>query len=421
MTANTVLGQVALGYCPMIDRQRAVVATRLTVFPERPDDTPDAPALLAALEEVWPGEQGADQLQLTLRPLDAKAVQARAPAVRPPVALNLAGEGLLRAVMDARPGAQLMLEIPSFMATDAGHEPALRALHAAGSVLLINGRPMKALAPELLACFSHCLVDRDDERRGAVPPPPGTRSITTVQTGVRNSDDLEGAFARGAVAVLGWTFDDAAPKSSGRASVPPDLKVVLDLINGVEREEPPAKLEATLKRDPTLGYRLLRYLNSPAFGLTVEINSFSHALMLLGHARLKRWLTLLLASASKDPNAKPLLYAAVRRGLFMEELGRSQGDAEMRGEMFICGVFSLLDRLLRQPFAELLGAVPVPERVRLALAGEGGPYAPYLDLVRATENASVLDIRECTERLLLGPAEVNRALLAALRSARQVD
>jgi EAL and modified HD-GYP domain-containing signal transduction protein len=196
---------------------------------------------------------------------------------------------------------------------------------------------------------------------------------------------------------------------------------VLDLINGVDRGDPPMKLEGILKRDPTLAYRLMRYLNSPAFGLAVEINSFGHALMLLGAQRLKRWLVLLLASASKDRNAKPTMYAAVRRGLLMEELGRAQADAEMRGEMFICGVFSLLDRLLRQPFSELLASVPVPERVRLALAGEGGPYQPYLDLVRAVENEAVFDIRECAERLLLGPAEVNRALLASLRSARQID
>jgi EAL and modified HD-GYP domain-containing signal transduction protein len=65
--------------------------------------------------------------------------------------------------------------------------------------------------------------------------------------------------------------------------------------------------------------------------------------------------------------------------------------------------------------------VPVPERVRLALAGEGGPYQPYLELVRAIEGESVFDIRDCSERLLLGAAEVNRALLASLRSARQLD
>jgi EAL and modified HD-GYP domain-containing signal transduction protein len=98
----------------------------------------------------------------------------------------------------------------------------------------------------------------------------------------------------------------------------------------------------------------------------------------------------------------------------------------MRGEMFICGVFSLLDKLLQQPFGELLRSVPVPERVRQTLLAEpgteaGGPYGPYLELVRAIENESVFDIRECSERLLLGPGEVNRALLASLRHAQQLD
>mgnify|MGYP000364316087 CR=1 FL=1 len=52
--AQPVLSHVALGYSPMIDRQRAVVATRVTVVPERPDSVPDAHDLIAALLEVWP-------------------------------------------------------------------------------------------------------------------------------------------------------------------------------------------------------------------------------------------------------------------------------------------------------------------------------------------------------------------------------
>jgi len=143
--------------------------------------------------------------------------------------------------------------------------------------------------------------------------------------------------------------------------------------------------------------------------------------MLLGYVRLKRWLALLLASSTKDANAKPLLFAAVRRGLLLEELVRSQGDAELRSEIFICGVFSLLDRLLHQPFSELLANVPVPARVQEALRHEDGPFQPYMELVRAIEASALFDIRECSERLLLGPAEVNRALLTALRAARQLD
>jgi EAL and modified HD-GYP domain-containing signal transduction protein len=181
------------------------------------------------------------------------------------------------------------------------------------------------------------------------------------------------------------------------------------------------RLEAVLKRDPALAFKLMRYINSAAFGLRVEINSFGHALMLLGYQRLKRWLALLLANSSRSPNARPMVYAAVRRGLLMEELARDRGDAAMRSEMFICGVFSLLDRLLEQPLPELLRSVPVPDIVQQALSGEGGPYLPYLQLVQAIELESIYDIREGTERLLLGAAEVNRSVLAALKAALQLD
>ena len=39
---NPILAQVVLGYSPMIDRERSVSATRLTVFPVRPDAPLDA-------------------------------------------------------------------------------------------------------------------------------------------------------------------------------------------------------------------------------------------------------------------------------------------------------------------------------------------------------------------------------------------
>ena len=425
MQDHPVLGQVALGYTPMINKQREVVATRLTVFPERPDATPDADALLAALHEVWPPVEAAanEPLKLSPRPLDPAARGARAPGARPPVTLTLAGEGLLRAVMAAQPATQFMLEVPAFMAGDAEVARQLAQLHSAGNLLMIKGRPLQPLPAEVLALFSHSIVEVGEERRTGAPSATAAaaRQITTVQAGARTSEDVEAAFQRGAVAVLGWPMDDAPPTATNKGKVPPDVNTVMTLISGVEKERPVAELEAVLKRDPALAFRLMRYLNSPAFGLSVEINSFGHALMMLGYARLKRWLALLLASSAKGVNATPVMYAAVRRGLLMEELGREQGDAEMRGEMFICGVFSLLDRLLQQPFSELLPNVPVPERVAQALRGEGGPYQPYLELVRSIEQEAVYDLREKADALMLGPTTVNRAVLVALRAARQLD
>jgi EAL and modified HD-GYP domain-containing signal transduction protein len=404
---HPVLGQVVLGFTPVIDRQRAVVATRLSVFPERADLLPDAAALMAALDVVWPAPAEAP-LQLSFKTVGEKPVHA----ALPPLWLNLASEGLLQAALLQAPAPHRMLEVPAFLAADPARTAALQALHAAGVPLALSGRLLSPLSPALLACFSHALAAAD------TPWPAGP---APVRAGVHRAADLQAAFEQGAVAAVGAPTEDSPAVGSSRRSTPPDVQAVMALIDGVNREAPVNQLEPLLKRDPTLAFRLMRYLNSPAFGLSVEVNSLGHALMLLGYQRLKRWLAVLLASSSKDPNARPLMYAAVRRGLLMEELVRPQRDSELGGEMFLCGVFSLLDRLLGQPLPDLLQTVPVPDRVQQALTGGGGPYQPYLALVQAIESDAVFDIRERSEQLMLSAAEVNRALLAALTAARQLD
>ena len=397
MTEPSVLGQVALGYSPMIDRHRAITALRLTVFPWRPDVKPDSAALLAALGEVWPADGGR-------------------------VSLNVVSESLLQGLMQAELPLNMMVEVPALMACDPANTAALKGLHARGNTLLIKGRPTQPLPREALPCFAYSIIDLSDERRDGLPPPGGvSRQIPHVQAGVRSMVEMTEAFARSAIAVLGWPIDDAIA-TSGKAAAQPEMHSIVELINRVDREEPIERLDAVLKNDPTLAFKLIRYINSPVFALSVEIASFRHAVMILGYHKLKRWLALLLASSSKDPNVKPVIYAAVRRGLLMDELGRDSGlDEQHRGELFICGVFSLLDRMMRQPFAQLLGSVPVAEGIRAALVDEQGPLYPYLELVRAVESASVYDIRSAAEALMIDVGDVNRAVLRALAAARQLD
>ena len=399
MADISILGQVALGYSPFIDRNRAVIATRLGVFPLSSDVTLDAASLLSAIGEVWPADG-------------------------PRVSLNLASEALLLDVLNAKPANNLMIEVPSFMAGEAAHAEAILAAHANGNSLLLKGRPLRELPRDILPCFKFSIIDLGDERRvDAVVPRGVTRSISVVQAGVRSVADMEKSFARGSVAVLGWPIDDAVTVAAenDKGKTPTDLQVIVQLIHQVDGEEPVARLENTLKRDPTLAFKLLRLINSPAFGMQVEVGSLGHAIMLLGYQRFKRWLALLLATASKDANLKPLLFASVRRGLLMEELVRHTADEEMRNEMFICGVFSLLDRMFRQPFSDLLGSIPVPARVVQALVKRQGPFAPYLNLVNALEDGSPFDLRAASDSLMMGVQEINRALLRALTAAAQLD
>ena len=181
-----ILGQVAFGYSPYIDRNRSVSATRLTVFPLRPDMAPDAAQLLEAIAGVWPAD-------------GAK------------VSLNVASESLLQELMQAQPAGNVMVEIPAFMACDAANTAAIVALHGHGNTLLLKGRPLAELPREVLPCFKYSIIDLADDRRldGTQPPPGVTRSIPHLQAGVRTIAQMEQAFARGAEAVLGWPIDDA--------------------------------------------------------------------------------------------------------------------------------------------------------------------------------------------------------------------
>ena len=401
MSDPSILGQIALGYSPFIDRNRSVTATRLTVMPLRPDAVLDVAQLLHEVGNVWPASGGR-------------------------VSLNVVSESLLQDLLGAQPSPNLMVEIPSFMATDPANSASIIALHANGSTLLLKGRPLQELPREVLPCFKYSIIDLANERRvGENNAPPGvTRTIQYVQSGVRTVADMEACFQRGAQAVLGWPIDDAVTTTaarSGKQVAAPDMQVIVELIHRVDKEEPIERLEATLKRDPPLAFKLLRYINSPAFGLRVEISSFRHAIMMLGYQRLKRWLALLLATASKDVNLKPVMFAAVRRGLLMEELSRGVADEEMRNEVFICGVFSLLDRMFQQPFSTLLDSIPVPERVRQALAEETGPFQPYLEVVRAVESESLFEFREAADKLMMSVNEINRAQLRALMQAAELE
>ncbi|MDN3919805.1 EAL and HDOD domain-containing protein [Roseateles violae] len=390
---HPILGAVALGYAPLIDPQRTVAATRLTVVPLRPDARLEAAELLAAVAEVWPAGGGQ-------------------------VVLNVLSESLLEGLLRSAPSPNLMIELPAFMAGDAVHGELLLALKKHGNQLLLKGRPTAPLAAELLPCFKYAVLDLDDESRG------GTETaLPRLLCGLRSAEDIDAAFRRGAQGVLGWPMQGAyeAPAGAVRSEIQADLQVIVELMSRLDQGEDIERLEQTLQRDPSLAFKLLRYMNSAAFGLTVEVSSFRHAIMLLGYARLKRWLALLLTTASKDHAMRPVMFAALRRGILMEELAASMDDREMRDEMFVCGLFSLLDHMLKQPFAKLLQAIPVPERVRQALVEETGPYQPYLELVRAVEHESVYDYRAAAEQLMLGADEINQCVLRALAKSAQLE
>lgn len=194
---------------------------------------------------------------------------------------------------------------------------------------------------------------------------------------------------------------------------------ILQLMEMIRKNADIQQLETVLKRDAALAYKLLRYINSAGFGLRTEVQSLKHAVTILGYSPLYRWLSLLLATASTSGNSPVLLETAIIRGRFAELLGQPYMSKSEAENLFVAGMFSLLDRLLGIPMSEVLSSIQLPESVTEALISRSGIYGPYLALAEACELNSML-VGSLAETLRIKPVDVNKAHLSALVWAKNI-
>lgn len=402
MQDSPLLGQILLGYAPIVGAGGQVSGLQLALMPAQSQTRLDAAELLKWLVHAWPGDQ---------------TPGAGAPLK---VLINIVSESLLDEFMGLHPPPRFGLELPTFMTSGAERSGRFRDLHAKQVSLVAKGWAVSSLPESLLQSFRALIVDAADEDLGIDRPPSnGPRKLDTYIEGVRNTAELELAFASGALGVLGLPAGDEA--MPGRMALAPELRVITELMQLSQSKGSFEHMQALMQSDAALASRFVRLVNSPAFGWRVEVPSFAHAFLLRGPGRLMRWLALLLVWSVPGVQARPLAQLALRRALAMAALARAAGQEDLEDEMFICGVLSLLDRMTGLDFQDLVDLVPMPARVQASITGPAGPYARHLNLLAAVEQASFAEIGEAADSLMITQRDVNRAIMAALAAARRLE
>ena len=223
------------------------------------------------------------------------------------------------------------------------------------------------------------------------------------------------AAALGVQLFQGYWF--SKPVVQTNQTIQPAHAVIIQLINAVRKGAPTEQIEQVLKRDATLSFNLLRYINSSGFGLSTEITSFRHAVLILGLNKLFRWSALLL-TMSREGGVPPAVgQMAIVRGRLMELLAAELLPAEEYDNAFVTGVFSLLDTMLGIPMEKALGAVSLPEPITDALLHRKGSMAPILALTIACETADDANFARLADELILTNHQINWAHLQALEWA----
>ena len=197
---------------------------------------------------------------------------------------------------------------------------------------------------------------------------------------------------------------------------------ILDLLNRIRQDAEISELALAFKQDPALSFKILRYINSAGSGLANKVNTIDQALLILGRQNLYRWLTLLLfTSGAGDALDWALMENALVRARLAELCASDSLPANERDELFVAGIFSLLDILLHLPMEQVLAQVSLPPLTEEALLHKRGKYAPYLELAIACEEFDQERIVTLSNQIGLDVDHVNAYHADALIWAEQVN
>ncbi|MEI8164255.1 MAG: HDOD domain-containing protein [Betaproteobacteria bacterium] len=198
---------------------------------------------------------------------------------------------------------------------------------------------------------------------------------------------------------------------------------VLPILNMVRSDKSFALIADQLKNEPTLSYKLLRYLNSPAMGLQQPIDNLTQALVLIGREKFYRWMSLLLFDfANPSYRERSLAERALVRGRTLELLSGKGHIPNAKDHLFLIGLFSLLDIALGRPLPELLKQATLPDVVRDALLGSPGTHADALALAvlgEADASTSPEQMAQALERCGIDDTAYTAAAAQALVWANQ--
>jgi c-di-GMP-related signal transduction protein len=208
----------------------------------------------------------------------------------------------------------------------------------------------------------------------------------------------------------------AKPEILKNREVSPSQLTVARLICEVNRRDMEyQQLEELINQDVAISFKLFNYLNSAYFGRVQPISSIRQAIAFLGERGIRMFVSLIVASRLVEQKPDELLRLSAIRGKFLEQVAITLGINE--GELFMLGLFSLLDAMLDNPMEVLVGQLPLSVEVREALVQRSGSLAPFLLLVEAYEQCNWSDVDLRLNQLQLNPEKIQTFYLDAVRMA----
>jgi EAL and modified HD-GYP domain-containing signal transduction protein len=154
----------------------------------------------------------------------------------------------------------------------------------------------------------------------------------------------------------------------------------LHILQEIHRPELNFKqLEKIIKKEVSIAYKLLRYINSAYYGLPNKVSSILQALTLLGEKEVRKWCSLIALAHMGVDKPEELVMEAIVRARFCESMAPMANLPQQKDDLFLLGMFSLIDAILDRPISDILDEIPLEGKIKMALLGEENALRDVLE------------------------------------------
>lgn len=315
--------------------------------------------------------------------------------------VNVTREVLLKEYFSSLPTEMTTIELLETIEPDLDVIAACRKLKQAGYQLALDDfvfderfRPLVELADFVKIDFLN--TTRNEQR--AVVKRLAPCGIKFLAEKVETQDVFQEALDMGYSYFQGYFF--CKPTILSRKDIPGFKLQYCRILQEIHEPELNfRRMEQIVKQDVSLSYKLLRYINSASTGRRETINSIKQALDLLGEREVKRWVSLLALANLGQDKPEALVSQAVTRAKLCELLAPLFNLSARSEDLFLMGMFSLLDAILDRELADILKQMPIHEDIKAALLGEQNKLRRVYDCALNYEKAEWEQLLETSGQL----------------------
>lgn len=180
------------------------------------------------------------------------------------------------------------------------------------------------------------------------------------------------------------------------------------------------RLYQIFSRDVAISYKLLRYVNSSYFYRLEEVTTVKRAIAYIGEKELRRFLILIIVSELAINKPGELVRLSLVRAKFCELLAVQTRFKNSSSELFLMGLFSLIDSMLDTTMDVVMDKLPIGKDVKDALAYQTGVFMPFLKAIIAHERGQVSVCSEALKDMRVDMSKVSDIYFRALQYANTI-